>query len=515
MTRQRFLFILLVAVGLGLLTYQVLWPSVIRPLFDVSDQIAKAMDDLNKNDDKLAAGERIIAKHVSYVERNGGTDTNKIRDNFRAGLNTLLAETNLRGGRISSPEPRVDTKTKIATLSFTVGAEGTLQQTVEFLRRFYELPYVTRIRTLSLTPQTGTGKDRGKTIDSLAMHTTLEVLVLPTHKLSPVKATVPQPEDVPPRHSNADYSLIWNRRPFSDWVPPPQGACCLGSQCVMATAEQCADQSGTYQGDNTRCEPNPCAPPPPPTGACCVTVDDTTSCSVISMAECVQIHGKYQGDHSRCEPNPCDKPAIVTTDPIDPGPGEVEIRDPQGSFKLVSAALSYGRDEVRVRNTQTQQHDYVKVGTPMDGGELILVHPYGAIVHRQDGDYMYPLGKTFAESALLAPREYPEVYLALKELRRQRAAADARAAEEAEDLVGPPYDGEPDSDGVAVAPQVEPQEPVAGQPVIESSGAPAEEQAFNEDMIRYFMSQVQAPTTYPSVPVEPTEDFVGPPYLPD
>jgi len=50
-----------------------------------------------------------------------------------------------------------------------------------------------------------------------------------------------------------------------------QGACCFASgQCTIENAAACATAGGTYQGDLTVCEPNPCPPPPPiecPAGA--------------------------------------------------------------------------------------------------------------------------------------------------------------------------------------------------------------------------------------------------------
>ena len=44
---------------------------------------------------------------------------------------------------------------------------------------------------------------------------------------------------------------------------PPLGACCLGDVCTIASIADCASQAGTYQGDGTSCEEDPCAPPPP------------------------------------------------------------------------------------------------------------------------------------------------------------------------------------------------------------------------------------------------------------
>ena len=46
-------------------------------------------------------------------------------------------------------------------------------------------------------------------------------------------------------------------------TPPPTGACCfLDGSCVVAEQHDCEDQHGTYMGDGTTCDPNPCQPTP-------------------------------------------------------------------------------------------------------------------------------------------------------------------------------------------------------------------------------------------------------------
>jgi hypothetical protein len=39
----------------------------------------------------------------------------------------------------------------------------------------------------------------------------------------------------------------------------PTGACCIGEDCSITTEADCIAAGGTYQGDNTDCDPNPCA----------------------------------------------------------------------------------------------------------------------------------------------------------------------------------------------------------------------------------------------------------------
>ena len=69
----------------------------------------------------------------------------------------------------------------------------------------------------------------------------------------------------------------WTNGSWRTWIskiefadPIPQGACCTGTTCAIATEADC---SGAYLGDNTDCAGNPCNP----TGACCIGTDCTTT----------------------------------------------------------------------------------------------------------------------------------------------------------------------------------------------------------------------------------------------
>ncbi len=85
------------------------------------------------------------------------------------------------------------------------------------------------------------------------------------------------------------------------------GACCLPSgACAMTTEAGCGGQGGTYQGDFSLCDPNPCGAAQ---GACCVGAD----CSIQTAANCQTMGGTYLGDGTSCSPNPCVVPIKVTT----------------------------------------------------------------------------------------------------------------------------------------------------------------------------------------------------------
>ncbi len=77
------------------------------------------------------------------------------------------------------------------------------------------------------------------------------------------------------------------------------GACCVDDVCSMSTAADCAAAGGTYQGDGTVCDPNPCGGVA--TGACCINGE----CSILSSDDCATASGYYFGDGSDCDPDPC------------------------------------------------------------------------------------------------------------------------------------------------------------------------------------------------------------------
>jgi hypothetical protein len=70
----------------------------------------------------------------------------------------------------------------------------------------------------------------------------------------------------------------------------------------VLTEDECTTAGGSYFGDGTVCEPNPCDQP---TGACCFA---DGSCMVTTRSNCDALGGAYQGDFTVCVPNPCPQP---------------------------------------------------------------------------------------------------------------------------------------------------------------------------------------------------------------
>lgn len=84
--------------------------------------------------------------------------------------------------------------------------------------------------------------------------------------------------------------------------PPPAGACCfVDGSCQVLASEECAALGGSYQGDGSVCQPNPCPQPE----ACCLP---TGACEMLLPSLCEQQQGQPQGPGTDCNPNPCIPP---------------------------------------------------------------------------------------------------------------------------------------------------------------------------------------------------------------
>lgn len=85
---------------------------------------------------------------------------------------------------------------------------------------------------------------------------------------------------------------------------PPDGACCVGAQCISTTLDDCENTfGGTWLGPSVTCTPDPCGTAT--TGACCF-VDG--SCLELTQNDCVGQGGTYTSDGQTCELTDCPQP---------------------------------------------------------------------------------------------------------------------------------------------------------------------------------------------------------------
>jgi len=86
-------------------------------------------------------------------------------------------------------------------------------------------------------------------------------------------------------------------------VATPTGACCVGTTCSIKTQAQCTGASGTYRGDNTNCDGNPCNSTPQ--GRCCIDDGYSGQCLIREQAQCNSLGGTWSGASTTCDGCPC------------------------------------------------------------------------------------------------------------------------------------------------------------------------------------------------------------------
>ncbi len=84
-------------------------------------------------------------------------------------------------------------------------------------------------------------------------------------------------------------------------IPDPTGACCfINGGCGVYSQAECTQLGGTYQGNNTDCDPNPC---PLPSGACCIP--STQGCIDLNQTNCAIVGGIWAGAGTSCSTYIC------------------------------------------------------------------------------------------------------------------------------------------------------------------------------------------------------------------
>lgn len=165
----------------------------------------------------------------------------------------------------------------------------------------------------------------------------------------------------------------------------PTGACCVDTNCTIESESDCTGMGGTYQGDDTTCDPNPCEEI---TGACChidgaCTIEteedcdgayqgDGTACEDVDCAHtgacCVDSNctitraddcaGVYQGDGTDCDPNPCPMPTCH----------ECAFLNPDDGMYYLTRTLHVTADLTFLSPTRIWHYDTEKTETCGEGG---------------------------------------------------------------------------------------------------------------------------------------------------
>jgi hypothetical protein len=134
------------------------------------------------------------------------------------------------------------------------------------------------------------------------------------------------------------------------------------------------------------------------------------------------------------EPPPPPPPPPPIKNPPPPRQTELKTTPPPQPIKVDPARQEtvltgiVGSDDIRelvTEHNKTKERGYYRAGEEFDGGKIVLVHPMGAVVHKNDKEYVYLLGELLSASQELVSAAFPEITSALL---KQRASADARAS---------------------------------------------------------------------------------------
>jgi len=420
--KTRILAILFsIVMGYALIT-SVVYPSWIEPLLTLDKRVAnkeKELDDLLKDDEAL---DRARNEYRTLVGRIGSFNVGRIATDVRSRLVTMIEKYHLEDANVSPSRPVEDRKTGLTTAVVTVSAVGNFDSVVQFLHEAAELPHLSRVGNVSISPTSGGRKTPDA--ERVSFRAPIELLILPKSKVvGPIDEATLVRTEVYPRYSGRDYSKIWKEKPFSDWVPPIPLQVHVARPNINVevntpvTLEGLPPTGGDGQytirwtpteglSDPSNLKPTLDTSKVVANKPYVLSVADGTGGPPATAQVMVTVH----------EPPPPPPKPIVTEAPkqVAPPPPRVETwkddRFLQFCMALMRSVGDQHMDEVMITNTRTKENKYYKAGDDFDGGKLIFVHQRGALVHRIDGYFVYPLGNLL-ESPLPVDSadEYPEL----------------------------------------------------------------------------------------------------------
>jgi len=445
-TREKKLLIAVgVAIGVAICAKTV-YPKWVAPMFDYDKDIARLKDECDDLEFELSRMEHARETYREYVYRTGGTDTDKVGDLFKPELNGLLKQCRLNDVSVGSKSDRTVGKGDLIALNYSVTGEGPLDNVVRFLKCFYEMPYIMRFKTVTLTPEKSTKKRRGRRgrrsqrRDVVKVSGHLEVLVLPAF-FGGVKDPLNEHPSRLVKYRTEEFAWIAELDPFNRpeeehpvVMDEPTGACCVNHECVVTEVKAECDAMDGDWFENMTCPAFQC-------------------------------------------PEASPEPSGWTGDP------ERDRKRLQGCYAAINA--------VQVHNGASNRTAWISVGEPFDGGDLIMVHPYGVLVRRKDGstekEYVYPQGEVLADAvALVEASNVPQLRAAayhflVEEKDRPPSDVPEPRAAPADEYAGPPEELSHSSENegrtevpVASRPVAEPKGPSPSTATTELAGPPEE-----------------------------------------
>jgi len=343
----------MVAVGL-------LWTVVKSQIIDRRQELAKGIDtarnELDKTEGILSRKERDLARWRKLSARTLGTNVERVQTRLDSELKGLIAANNLAGKATVRPRTPRTTREGLTEMGFTVNATGRMQDVVNFLYGFYELPYLLKVRQLRLHPTGSAGSDE------VGFEMQVATLILPQV----------QAKDI----GSGDDEI----ERLNDLLQRVTTAPTDTTRRVKADRLAFGDEPGDYRVIVDR---NIFATPPPPP----------------KVVQRPRNRDQRRPPSRKPEPKPSN--------------------DPRDQL-VITGVLSYpGTQEVLVRNRRKRHTERFERGEAMDNGRLILVHPLGAVVQSGSRQtFFYPLGRSFAERQMLDRKLHPDVFEAVEQMRQ-------------------------------------------------------------------------------------------------
>jgi hypothetical protein len=346
-----------IAVGGG---YTLIKSKVYAPRVALKKEIVRESERRDALETRLASAPKRISAWQECTAQTLDTDATVAHALFREDVEGLLKRNGLTEGLAINPPPaRLDKKGAregFVELPLSVNVKGRLGELVNFLRDFYQQPYLVRVDKLHLRAELGRsskGKkgSGGSAEPKLNITMTLSTLVLP--KLKGVE------------HPTIDLAA----------VNDPEHEVVLASAARLGQEDPLAYNEITQKNIFKIYEPPPPPPPPPPR-------------------------------------------ETVVTKPVERLPPVDPRRDADkfvlsGVGQLVEGPVAY------VINTDQPANAPVthQLNDNIDDGKLVLVVPEGIVVRvapkggqRQPSkNYFYPLGSNFKEREEVNPADHPEV----------------------------------------------------------------------------------------------------------
>ncbi|MCH7871170.1 MAG: hypothetical protein IID33_05670 [Planctomycetes bacterium] len=450
---------------------RVIWPRWIDPILSIDDRIADRQKTLDALRADQEAVERGVDEYKAFAARVGSFKPYQVQTAILDRLSTLIEKNKLENVNVTPARPKVDSKTGLTRMVITVKGVATLRNAVTFLQDVAELPQLARIGNAAISPASQKRRRVGE--PKMNLRIPVEVLVIPQQKVvGPIDLERMERPTSFVRHSDRNYSQIWDLKPFSEYIPPKRLIALPGKAIVSVPTKTKTKMRAKATGGVGNYT---CLWQPPD------RLSDENICdpTIDISEEFEQVYTLHVTDEAGNSASATKKVSIkkrappperkVEAPPPPPPPPVVKRWKDGQHMQLRMAVLASSEagetGEMAVYNKRIKQMKFYGVGDDFDGGELVYVHPTGAVARRSKRYFIYPIGFFASEDVAiddadeLFSLDYPRlVQMADWMKRRDEAKTAAEAGPEAKAdapaaKVAKKAPGKPPVDDVVAAPK--------------------------------------------------------------